>query len=376
MADTANARVVVVTGASAGVGRAVARAFAARGCRVALLARGIEGLIGARRDVEERGGTALMLPTDVADARQVEEAAAAVEERLGPIDVWVNNAMVTVFSPVKAMAADEYRRVTEVTYLGAVHGTLAALRRMLPRDRGRIIQVGSALAYRAIPLQSAYCGAKHALRGFTDSLRSELIHDGSRVRITMVHMPALNTPQFRWARSHMPRKAQPVPPIFQPEVAARAIVYAADHYRREFYVGYPTVKAIVGNKLLPAYGDRVVAHACWEGQMQDEPEDPTRNDNLWKPRPGDHGAHGVFDDRARVRSLQLWADLHRGPLALAGALLGGAIAAGLLRRRRTPADRRLPRTRPKTRRFPAAEAGRIRCDLSGCAPVEEMEAAP
>lgn len=374
MQHRAEARVVVVTGASAGLGRAIARGFASQGARVGLLARGIEGLIGARRDVEERGGTALMLPTDVADPAQVEEAAAAVEDHLGPIDVWVNNAMVTVLSPAREMRPEDYRRVTEVTYLGAVHGTLAALRRMLPRDRGRIIQVGSALAYRPIPLQSAYCAAKHALRGFTDSLRSELIHDGSRIRITMVHMPALNTPQFRWMKSRMPRKAQPVPPIFQPEVGAEAVVYAADHYRREFYVGYPTVKAIVGNKLLPAYGDRVTARDCWEGQMTDQPEDPGRGDNLWRPRPGDHGAHGVFDDRAHGRSLQLWASLNRGLLTAAGAMLGGVLLAGVLASGRRPIPRRRDGSGPRAVRAVEAEAASIRCDLAGCAPVVEIEA--
>lgn len=374
MQHRAEARVVVVTGASAGLGRAIARGFASQGARVGLLARGIEGLIGARRDVEERGGTALMLPTDVADPAQVEDAAEAVEDRLGPIDVWVNNAMVTVLSPVRQMQPGDYRRVTEVTYLGAVHGTLAALRRMLPRDRGTIIQVGSALAYRPIPLQSAYCAAKHALRGFTDSLRSELIHDGSRVRITTVHMPALNTPQFRWLKSRMPLKAQPVPPIFQPEVGAEAVVYAADHYRREFYVGYPTVKAIVGNKFLPAYGDRVTARDCWDGQMTNQPEDPGRADNLWRPRPGDHGAHGVFDDRAHGRSLQLWASLNRGLLAAAGAMLGGVILAGVLASGRRPITRRRDGSEPHAVQAVEAEAASIRCDLSGCAPVMEIEA--
>jgi NAD(P)-dependent dehydrogenase (short-subunit alcohol dehydrogenase family) len=374
MGRQSKGKIVVVTGASAGLGRAIARGFAARGARVGLLARGIEGLIGAKHDVEERGGTALMLPTDVADPVQVEEAAAAVEDRFGPIDVWVNNAMVTVLSPVKQMGANEYRRVTEVTYLGAVHGTLTALRRMLPRDRGTIVQVGSALAYRAIPLQSACCGAKHALRGFTDSLRSELIHDRSRIRLTMVHMPALNTPQFRWLKSRMPRKARPLPPVFQPEVGAEAVVYAADHYRREFYVGYPTVKAIVGNKFLPAYGDRVVARDCWEGQMGEAPEDPDRGDNLWGPRPGDHGAHGVFDDRARGRSLQLRASLTRGLLASLGAALGGLLLAGVLASRRPLVGRLRDRFGPRRFEGMDVDAASIRCDLSGCAPVEELEA--
>jgi NAD(P)-dependent dehydrogenase (short-subunit alcohol dehydrogenase family) len=317
-------KVVVITGASAGVGRAAARAFAQRGAHVGLLARGRDGLEGARRDVEALGGRALALPTDVARADQVEEAAEAVEREFGPIDVWVNNAMVSVFSPVDQMEAEEYRRVTEVTYLGYVHGTLAALRRMKPRDRGTIVQVGSALAYRSIPLQSAYCAAKAAIRGFTDSLRCELLHDKSRVQLTMVHMPALNTPQFRWVKSRLPRKAQPVPPIFQPEVAAEAIAFAAEHPRRELWVARSTVKAILSAKLAPSLGDWFLSREGYDGQMTDEPADPDRPHNLWEPLPGDHGAHGVFDDRAAGSSSELWASEHRG------WLLAGAGAAGLL----------------------------------------------
>src|SRR5881227_4461539 len=241
--------VVVVTGASAGVGRAIARAFVRRGAHLGLVARGHAGLEGARRDVEELGGKALVLPTDVADADQVEAAAARVEEIFGPIAIWVNDAMTTVFSTANEMTPEEYRRVTEVSYLGTVYGTLAALRRMLPRDRGRIIQIGSALAYRGIPLQSAYCGAKHAIQGFTESVRSELLHDKSNVHITMVQLPAVNTPQFDWVLSRLPHRAQPVPPIYQPEVAARAIVYAGDHpQRREYWVGAPTVATLIGDK--------------------------------------------------------------------------------------------------------------------------------
>src|SRR5215203_526483 len=242
--------VVVITGASAGVGRATAVAFAKRGAHVGLLARGRDGLEGARAEVESAGGKALLVPTDVSDAGAVERAARRIEEEFGPIDVWVNNAMTSVFSPVKEMTPDEFRRVTEVTYLGYVYGTLAALRRMLPRNRGSIVQVGSALAYRGIPLQAAYCASKHAVQGFTESLRSELIHDRSDVQLTMVQMPALNTPQFGWVRSRPPRKPQPVPPIFQPEVAAEAIVWAAQHRRNEFWVGWPAVKASWGNKLI------------------------------------------------------------------------------------------------------------------------------
>src|SRR2546421_269134 len=251
--------VVVITGASAGLGRATARAFAREGAHIGLLARGRDGLEGARRDVERLGGRALALPTDVADAAQVEQAAEVAEHEFGPIDVWVNNAMVSVFSPVKEMKPEEYRRVTEVTYLGCVHGTLVALKRMLPRDSGVIVQVGSALAYRGIPLQSAYCAAKHAIEGFCDSLRTELLHDKSNVRVTMVQLSAFNTPQFGWIKSRLPRRAQPVPPIFQPEVAAEAIYFAAHQPRREFIVGWPAFKAIYGNKIAPWYADRVLA---------------------------------------------------------------------------------------------------------------------
>src|SRR5438067_7267391 len=247
--------VVVVTRASAGVGRAIARAFARRGAHLGLLARGHAGLEGARREVEELGGRALVLPTDVADPQQVEAAAARVEETFGPITIWVNDAMTTVFSPFKEMTPEEYKRVTEVTYLGTVYGTLAALRRMLPRDRGKIIQIGSALAYRGIPLQSAYCGAKHAIQGFTESVRSELIHDQSHVTITMVQLPAVNTPQFGWVKSRLPHKAQPVPPIYQPEVIADAVTWAADHNRRQLYLGGSTGIVIQGEKVAPWFGD-------------------------------------------------------------------------------------------------------------------------
>ena len=326
MGKSREPQVVVVTGASAGVGRATARAFAERGAHIGLIARGRDGLEAARQEVEELGGKALVLPLDVAEADKVELAAAEVEDKLGPIDIWVNNAMASVFSPVKEMTAEEFRRVTEVTYLGYVYGTLSALRRMLPRDRGVIVQVGSALAYRGIPMQAAYCGAKHAVQGFCDSLRSELLHDGSKVRVTMVQMPAINTPQFGWVKSRLPRKAQPVPPIFQPEVAARAILWAADHDRRELWVGWPTVKAIAGNRVAPWYADRYLAKNGVESQQHDGLEDPNRAHNLWEPVPGDHGAHGDFDDRATDRSPQLWATTHRGLLALAGA---GLAAAGL-----------------------------------------------
>ncbi len=315
--------VVVVTGASAGLGRAVVKEFARHGARVGLLARGRDGLEGARRDAEALGGRGLVLPTDVADADAVENAAAQVEEKFGPIDVWVNDAMVSVFSPVREMTAADYRRVTEVTYLGYVNGTLAALRRMLPRDRGVIVQVGSALAYRAIPLQSAYCACKHAIRGFTDSLRCELIHDRSHVKVTMVQMPAMNTPQFDWVKSRLPRKPQPVPPIYQPEVGARAVYHAAHHYRREWYVGGSTAVVITGNKLLPGVGDWYLGRTGFDSQQYDGASDPDRPNNLHEPLPGDHGPHGDFDARASDFSVQLWADKNRDWLAAAGLCLAG-----------------------------------------------------
>ena len=288
-------RVVVVTGASAGVGRATVRELARRGDAVGLLARGKEGLEGARRDVEARGGVALAIPTDVADPDAVEAAAEWVESELGPIDAWVNSAMVSVFSPIRQTTADEFRRVTAVTYLGTVHGTISALRRMLPRDSGVIVQVGSALAYRSIPLQAAYCGAKHAVAGFTDSLRSELLHDGSNVQVTMVQLPAINTPQFDWVRSRLPKRAQPVPPIHQPELAAHAIVRAIARPTREVFVGAPTIAAIQGNKIAPGFLDRYLASTAYDGQQTEEPEDPHRRDNLFAPIERDLGAHGRFD---------------------------------------------------------------------------------
>ena len=303
--------VVVITGASAGVGRATVRKFARHGARIALLARGTDGLEAAQREVEELGGAAIVIPVDVANAAQVEAAAARVEIDLGKIDIWINNAMASVFSPIKEMTPEEFRRVTEVTYLGCVYGTLAALKRMLPRDRGMIVQVGSALAYRGIPLQAAYCAAKHAVQGFCDSLRCELLHDKSGVRLTMVQLPALNTPQFGWVKSRLPRKAQPVPPIFQPEVAAEAIYFAAHNPRREFYVGFPSVKAIVANKIAPGLLDHFLASTGYESQQYDGKEDPNRPDNLWRPVRGDHGAHGAFDARAISCSPQLWASEHR-----------------------------------------------------------------
>ena len=325
---------VVITGASAGVGRATVREFAKRGACIGLLARGRDGLDGARREVEAAGGRELAIVTDVADADQVESAAARIEEAFGPIDVWVNNAMVSVFSPFKEMTAAEFKRVTEVTYLGVVYGTMAALRRMLPRDRGTIVQVGSALAFRSIPLQAAYCGAKHAIAGFTDSVRTELIHDRSNVHLTMVQMPALNTPQFSWVRSRLPRKPQPVPPIYQPEVAARAIYYAAHHRRRTMEVGLPTLVPVQGSKFFPGVMDDYLGHTNYEAQQTAEATDPDRRDNLWEPVPGDHGAHGAFDHRSHRVSPQLWASMHRAWLALAATAASAVVGGLVLRRRR------------------------------------------
>ena len=333
-------RVVAITGASAGVGRAAAVAFARRGDDVALIARGSAGLEGARREVEAYGVRALVLECDVADHRAVENAAERIEAKLGEIDVWVNNAMASVFSPVELMRPEEYERVTRVTYLGTVHGTMAALRRMRPRNRGTIIQVGSALAYRSIPLQSAYCAAKHAMVGFTDSLRSELIHQRSEVKLSVVHLPALNTPQFSWVRSRLPRKPQPVPPIYQPEVAADAIEWASRNWRRELFVGFPTYKAIIGQKVLPGYLDHLLAHQAWEGQQHDGLAEPDRPDNLLRAvdESRDFGAHGTFDDRSREVSPALWASKNRGLLgwALAGVLVTTAAALFAATRREEP----------------------------------------
>lgn len=326
-------KVVVITGASAGVGRATARLFAQRGAHLGLLARGTDGLEGARKDVERVGRKALALSVDVANAEQVEKAAEEVESQLGPIDIWINNAMASVFSPIKEMTAEEFKRVTDVTYLGYVYGTLAALRRMQPRDRGTIVHVGSALAYRGIPLQSAYCAAKHAVQGFTESLRSELIHDGSRVQVTMVHLPAINTPQFGWVKTRLPRKPQPVPPIFQPEVAAEAILFAATYKRRDLWLGFPTVKTIIGNRLAPGYVDHYLADNLYEAQQYDGFVDPDRQHNLWEPVPGDHGAHGDFDERATDFSSQFWLTKHVRSLSAAG-LAGLALAALIAFRRR------------------------------------------
>jgi NAD(P)-dependent dehydrogenase (short-subunit alcohol dehydrogenase family) len=333
--QTNTPEVVVVTGASAGVGRAIVRAFARRGAHIGLLARGHTGLEAARREVEEAGGKALAITTDVASAEQVEAAASRVEDTFGPIDIWVNVAMTSVFSPFKEMTPEEFKRVTEVTYLGQVYGTMAALHRMLPRDKGRIIQIGSALAYRGIPLQSAYCGAKHAIQGFTESVRCELLHDKSNVKITMVQLPAVNTPQFSWVRSRLPHKAQPVPPIYQPEVIADAVTWVADHYRRQLFVGASTVTVIQGNKIAPGLGDLYLARTGYQSQQTSEPDNHNRPDNLWQPvdEDRDYGAHGAFDNRARDKSLQLLANTHRGLLALVASTIASLFLGALFWRK-------------------------------------------
>jgi NAD(P)-dependent dehydrogenase (short-subunit alcohol dehydrogenase family) len=325
--------VVVVTGASAGLGRAIAHGFAKRGAKVGLIARNPEALAAAQQECEALGGVARFVPTDVSDAAAVEQAAAQIEQELGPIDVWINDAMVSVFSPVKEMEPSDYRRVTDVLYLGFVHGTLAALKRMLPRDRGTIIQIGSALSYRSIPLQSAYCACKHAINGFTDSLRCELYHDKSQVKVTAVHMPAMNTKQFEWVKNRMPDDPQPVPPIFEPELTAEVVVAAAyaTNPRREYWVGTPTVKAILAQRVVPGLLDRYLGRTGYESQqIQGEPRDPDAPDNLYHYVPGVHSARGKFDDRSRRNSAEIFVSLHRewfalGALALVG--LGGALLA-------------------------------------------------
>jgi NAD(P)-dependent dehydrogenase (short-subunit alcohol dehydrogenase family) len=323
--------VAVVTGASAGVGRAVVRALAARGWSVGLLARGVDGLKAAEEEATTVGVRALAVPTDVADHLAVQDAADEVERGLGPIDLWVNDAMTSVFGAFMEIPIEDVHRVTDVTYLGYVHGTRAALQRMLPRDRGLIVQVGSALAYRGIPLQSAYCAAKHAIRGFDDSIRAELRAAGSSVRVCEVHLPALNTPQFRWVKSFLSREAQPVPPMYQPEVAARAVAWVAEHPRRETWVGAPTVITILASHVAPGLLDRYFGRIGSRVQQTREPLDRDRPHNLYGPVSGDHGAAGPFDDRAAPRSPQLWATMHRRPLWAAAGL--AAAAARAVRRR-------------------------------------------
>lgn len=318
--DAFRDKVVVITGASGGVGRATAWEFAKQGARIALLARGIEQLEGTKKEVEQYGGTAITVPVDVADADAVEAAAERIENELGPIDVWINNAMNSVFAPFKKIKADEFKRVTEVTYLGQVYGAMAALKRMQPRNKGSIVFVGSALAYRGIPLQSAYCGAKHGIQGFYDSLRTELMHDKSAIKTCMVQLPAMNTTQFGWVLSRLPNKPRPMGKVYQPEVAARAIVYAAAHNRREIYVGYPTFKAIYGNKIAAWYADRVLANTGFDGQQTDQPVNPDRQNNVWEPVHEDRGAYGEFGPIATNKSWTLWTSLNRNLVrAVAGA---------------------------------------------------------
>jgi NAD(P)-dependent dehydrogenase (short-subunit alcohol dehydrogenase family) len=321
--------VVMITGASAGIGRATARAFAERGAHIGLLARGKTGLAAAWQEVEQLGGKGLVLVADVADENAVEAAAATLENTFGPIDIWINDAMVSVFSPISEMTPAEFRRVTEVTYLGYVWGTMAALRRMRSRNRGVIVQVGSALAYRGIPLQSAYCAAKHAIQGFTEALRCELIHDQKDIHVCIVEMPAVNTPQFGWVKSRLPNKAQPVPPIFQPEVAAEAIVFAATHKRRQCWVGFSTVKAIIGNRIVPGLLDYYLGRTGYQSQQTNESKSPDQPDNLFLPVEHDFGAHGAFDRRARSFSPQFWVEKHRW-LCLAALLIVAGVVFALL----------------------------------------------
>jgi short-subunit dehydrogenase len=322
--------VAVVTGASGGVGRATARMLGERGAKVVLLARGRDGLEGAKRDVESRGGEALVVPTDVSQFDQVKAAADAAEKEFGPIDLWINNAMVSMYSPFMEMSPEEFKHIVDVTFMGNVYGTHCALERMKKRDRGVIIQVGSALAFRSIPLQSAYCASKHAIQGFFESLRSELIHQKSKIRVSVVNMPALNTTQFVWTKNKMPHKARPTGTIFQPEVAAEAILFAAEHNRREVMVGYTTVEATLGEKVIPGLLDHYLSDAAWNGAMLPEPANPDKPNNFWEPVPGDHGAHGPFDKLAKSFSVQLWASKNR--MSLAGGLLmaGVGVAAFLM----------------------------------------------
>lgn len=335
MNDQQRPEVVVVTGSSGGVGRAIAHAFGKRGAHVALLARGERGLQDCRSEVEELGGKALPIPTDVADADQVEAAAEQVEATLGPIDIWVNDAMATVFARVVDTTPAEFKRATEVTYLGTVYGTMAALKRMTARNAGTIVQVGSALSYRAIPLQAAYCGSKFAIRGFTDSIRTELRHDKSKVHITMVQLPGVNTTQFNWCRSKLPNHPQPVPPIYQPEIPAEAVYWAAHHRRRELWVAYSATEAILGSKIAPTLADIYLARTGFSGQqVKDMPVSPDRPDNLFEPVPDKAATHGMFDDQAKGRSPALWAATHRRLIAGVTLAAAGVATAGLTAARR------------------------------------------
>ena len=327
----AEPRVVVITGATGGVGRATARAFADEGASIGLLARGEQGLAGVAKDVEERGGRALVVPTDTAHFDQVADAADAVVAALGPIDVWVNVAFTSVFAPLTKISPEEFKRVTDVSYLGYVYGTMVALRHFTPRDRGTIVQVGSTLAYRGIPLQSAYCGAKHAIQGFNESLRCELLHDHSGIHTTMVQLPAVNTPQFSWVLNRLPKHAQPVPPIYQPEVVARAITYAAQHpRRREYWVGETTAATLMANAVAPGLLDRYLGRFGYTSQQTNRPNPPDAPVDLWEPADGpeghDFGAHGIFDKRAHAHSPQVWLSQHHGLVASGLAVAAGAVA--------------------------------------------------
>jgi NAD(P)-dependent dehydrogenase (short-subunit alcohol dehydrogenase family) len=335
MRRSVKGKTVVVTGASAGIGRAVARQFGQAGANVALLARGHSGLKAAAAEIEKAGSRALVVPTDMADSQQVDAAAQTVESELGPIDIWVNVAFTSVFAPFHEITPDEFKHVTEVTYLGFVYGTMAALHRMRPRNAGAIVQVGSALGGRGIPLQSAYCGAKHAVNGFTESLRTELLHDHSNVHVTVVQMPAVNTPQFSWVLSRLPEHPQPVPPIYQPEIAARAVLFAAKHPQcKQFWVGASTVATLLGQRVAPRVLDRYLARTGYKSQQTDNLA-PRTEPNIWQPRddePGaDHGAHGAFDDRSHAHSPQWWLREHAAPIA---AVVGGAAAAAVAAQRR------------------------------------------
>jgi NAD(P)-dependent dehydrogenase (short-subunit alcohol dehydrogenase family) len=329
--------IVVITGASAGLGRAIAHGFAKRGARIGLVARNPEALEAAKRECEDLGGRALVLPTDVSDAEAVDAAANHVEEEFGPIDIWVNDAMVSVFSPVKEMEASDYKRVTDVLYLGFVHGTLSALKRMLPRDRGTIIQIGSALSYRSIPLQSAYCACKHAINGFTDSLRCELHHDNSNVKVTAIQMPAMNTTQFDWVKNRMPNDTQPVPPIYEPELAAEVVVAAglAKHPRPEYWVGTPTVAAIIGQKFIPGLLDIYLGKTGYKSQqIPNEPKNPNAPNNLYDYVPGKHSARGKFADRSTMTSVEVNILLHRNWFVLGVAVALTAIGGAVIAKRR------------------------------------------
>ncbi|MCM5704521.1 SDR family oxidoreductase [Larsenimonas salina] len=328
---------VVITGASAGLGRAIALEFARHGAQLGLIARDEDRLNTLKDEIEAAGGKALIFSLDVTESDALDHAAGEVENTLGPIDVWVNAHMTTVFSAFHDMSADEFKRVTEVTYLGNVYGTMAALKRMRPRNRGSIVQVGSALAYRAIPMQTAYCAAKHAIKGYTEGLRCELIAEKSRIHLTMVEMPGLNTPQFDWCKSHLPRRARPVAPVYQPEVGARAVYWAAHNRRRDLWVGASSVMTILGSRIAPGLMDRYLARNAIGGQQSNQAEDPTRPDNLWATVPGERGTRGRFSNEARPHSAQLWAATHRkeiGLVAGAGVILGLLIGGECTRQSR------------------------------------------